>query len=444
MPYAQWHYPIENEKKFKSQFPADYISEAIDQTRGWFYTLLAVATALGHNTPPYKNVINLGLLLDEHGKKMSKSKGNIVEPNALADKYGMDIVRWYMYTVNQPGDNKNFTENDLVKLQRRLQIILWNVYNYFITYGNAADWEFTGKSSEDAKGSPNILDQWINIRLQELINVVTTSLSEFNIFRAARSIENFINDLSTWYLRRSRGRADVNFFATLYRALIYLIKLLAPFMPFFAETIYQNLKAEGYPESIHLDDWPAKKDLSETDKKVLRNMKEVQAIVEVVLSWRKTNNIKVRQPLSDLLIKSDNTELQNYSFILSEELNFVNIQVSAVISADMKDFSKIEAVKGKTPELYINQLLTPELKAQGLARDIERQVQDLRKSSGLKVGQMVDFYYETADRDVYNAFEYFDQNKTYVSRVVGAKQKADFEKEIKAGGQKFWIGLKKS
>ena len=445
MPFAQWHYPIENEQEFKANFPADYITEAIDQTRGWFYTLLAVSTALGKDKPPFRNVINLGHILDGHGKKMSKSKGNIVEPFPLMDKYGIDIVRWYMYTVNQPGDNKNFSEVDLVSYQRRVQMILWNVYIYFLTYANATNWEFTSGSPDDAKNSSNVLDQWIKLRLQELVNGVTGNLDEYNVFRASRSIEEFVTDLSTWYIRRSRGRIDANFFASLHRTLIYLVKILAPFMPFFSETIYSNLHQTGsnYPESVHLDDWPEKKPLSESDKKILNNMREIRNIVESVLSWRKSNNIKVRQPLSDLLIKSDKDELQSYSYLLADELNFVNIQVSKDASIPT-GFDKIDGVAGKHPEIYINKILTPELKAQGMSREIERTVQSLRKESGLSVGQLVDFYYETKSKEVYDAFEYFDQNKTYVTRVIGARQKADFEKDIKINGQRIWIGLKKA
>lgn len=171
-------------------------------------------------------------------------------------------------------------------------------------------------------------------------------------------------------------------------------------------------------------------------------MREIRNIVESVLSWRKSNNIKVRQPLSDMLIKSDKDELQDYSYLLADELNFVNIQVSKDASSP-EGFDKIDSVAGKHPEIYVNKILTPELRAQGMAREIERMVQSLRKESGLSMGQLVDFYYETKSREVYNAFEYFDQNKTYITRVIGARQKTDFGKDIKINGQRIWIGLKK-
>jgi len=440
MPYAQWHYPFENEDIFKKQFPADFITEAIDQTRGWFYTLLAISTAIGNTLPPYKNVINLGHILDEKGRKMSKSKGNVIEPFSLMDQFGIDVVRWYMYSVNQPGDNKNFKQDDLLLMQRRVQLISWNILNYLVTYANNAGWE---PSKNRTFNSDNILDQWIYLRLQELTVAITDNMDQYNLFRSVRSIDDFINELSTWYLRRSRGRNDVEFFSTLHLVLIELAKLLAPFMPFYAETIFNALGGESDPESVHLADWPEKRVLSDSDKKVLKNMSEVRSIVEAVLSWRKAEKIKVRQPLSDLLIKTDNAELQNYSHLLADELNFVNIQVVQNFEGQVDKFDKIEAVAGKHPEIYLNKELSEELRLQGMARELERSVQDLRKKSGLVVGQGVDLYYETDSRQVYDSFEYFDQNKTYVSRVIGARQKTDFETELQIGGHKIWLGLKK-
>lgn len=441
MPYAQWHYPFENQNVFKSQYPADYISEAIDQTRGWFYTLLAIATALGGEIPPYKNVINLGHVLDENGQKMSKSKGNIVEPMVMAEKYGFDIMRWYMYTVNQPGDSKRFSETDLTTMQRKVQIIFWNVYNYFVTYANASKWEYDDDVSPKAvKGSTDVLDQWITLKLQDLINQVTQSLDSYNIFRAVRLQEAFINDFSTWYLRRSRGRTDEAFFATLYRTLIYSIKLMAPFMPFFAETVYQNLRAKGYPESIHLDSWPQAQALEEDQCKQLEEMENVRNIVEAALAWRKSAGIKVRQPLADLIVMADEAAYGKYTSIIADELNMT--EVSFNLSGDVSSYGHIPAVSGKHPEIYINKEISAELAAQGLAREIERAVQVLRKNSGLKVGQMVEFYYETGSPEVYNALEYFDQAKTYVNKIVGSRTNTSISQELKINGYAVWIGLK--
>src|SRR3989344_3893791 len=226
MPYAQWHYPFENKDIFREQFPADYISEAIDQTRGWFYTLLAIATALGAEIPPFRNVVNLGHVLDAEGRKMSKSKGNIVEPMRLAERYGMDIVRWYIYTTNQPGDPKRFDESELTRLQRKVQTILWNVYNYFLTYAKSAHWQPQGV----ARSAPiNELDEWIMLRRDDLVSKVTKYLEAFDMFHAARVIEAFIEDLSTWYLRRSRGLVDHEFFAVLHQVLLDMASVIAPF-----------------------------------------------------------------------------------------------------------------------------------------------------------------------------------------------------------------------
>ncbi|MDP2933629.1 MAG: class I tRNA ligase family protein, partial [bacterium] len=466
MPFAQWHYPFENKERIECggdpstplrsaqddkpsacQFPADYISEALDQTRGWFYTLLAITTALGYDAPPYKNVICLGHILDSRGQKMSKSKGNVVMPSDLAEKYGMDIVRWYMYSTNQPGEAKLFTEADLVRMQRRVQLILWNVYNYFVTYANIGGWEFDPQVSPDeAKNSPNVLDQWITIRLQQLINSVTENLSNYNVFRASRGIEQFIDDLSTWYLRRSRGRFDRNFFATLYRTLIYLVKILAPSLPFLAEKIYANLTPSypprdsgGYPESVHLADWPKVRDLNVEETKVLERMKEIRTIVEAALAWRKNNNFKVRQPLARLHIVGAGFDSQDYLNLLSEELNIADVSVGSVVPGGL-----VRANEGtSSPQVFIDPTLTPELKSKGLARELERIIQDLRKESGFKVGEQAEMFYETSSTEIYDAFAYFDQNKTYIERITGAKEKADFEKQLRVGDYAIWLGLRK-
>jgi isoleucyl-tRNA synthetase len=466
MPYAQWHYPFENreridcahtivgspslperdpspaaqdDKPSACQFPADYISEAIDQTRGWFYTLLAVAVALGYEEPPFKNVICLGLVLDGTGKKMSKSKGNIVEPMALSEKYGFDIVRWYMYSVNQPGEAKRFVETDLLKMQRRIQLILWNVYNYFVTYAVSNRWE----PALNLEAPSDILDRWIDIRLRHTAATVSKYLAHYDVFRASRTLEEYLDDLSTWYLRRSRGRSEKIFFTTLYGNLLSLIKMMAPFMPFVTEAIYRNLRTREMPESLHLCAWPEGQEISEDEKKVLENMREVRTIVEAVLAWRKTNTLKVRQPLGLLHVKSANAELKDYIYLLADELNFLSVTVSAEAPAEAGTLEKLAINSPGKPEVYLDKNVTDELKARGMAREMEREVQELRKTSGLKVGQMVRLYYETTSQQVYEAFEYFDQNKAYITRVIGAREKVNFEKEIEVTGQKVWLGLKK-
>jgi len=352
----------------------------------------------------------------------------------------MDIVRWYMYSVNQPGEAKLFAETDLVRMQRRVQLILWNVYNYFITYANIGGWEFDPQGSPgEAKNSPNILDQWITIRLQQLINSATEGLSHYNVFRTSRDIEQFIDDLSTWYLRRSRGRFDRNFFATLYRTLIYLVKILAPLLPFLAEKLYANLNAPGFPESVHLDDWPKSRDLDVEETKVLGRMKEIRVVVEATLAWRKNNNFKVRQPLARLHIVGAGFDSQDYLNLLAEELNIADVSVGSAVPDGLV---RVNEGAG-SPQMFIDPTLTPALKSKGLARELERLVQDLRKDSGFKVGEQAEMFYETPSTEIYDAFAYFDQSKTYIDRIIGAKEKADFEKQLRVGDYEIWLGLRK-
>ncbi|MCL5436114.1 MAG: isoleucine--tRNA ligase [Patescibacteria group bacterium] len=443
MPYAQWHWPFENQEIFTKQFPADYISEAIDQTRGWFYTLLAVSTALGETRPPFRNVICLGHILDARGQKMSKSKGNVVVPEDLFSKYGADIVRWYMYSVNQPGSPKLFMEADLSRMQRRLQMILWNVSNYFITYANTRGWTFDPRiSPAQSKDSERVLDKWINARLQQVVNEVTSNLEHYDVFRSARSLERLIDDLSTWYLRRSARPNGRRFFATLYRLLIYIVRLLAPFMPFLSEAIYLNLHHPDFPVSVHLHEWPQSKELTEGDRDQLAMMEQARKIAEAVLAFRKTRGLKVRQPLSELIVVQKSSELTPYLDLLAEELNFVNLSIAPTPPQDAR-FAKLES---STDEyvLYVDAELTPELLSKGLARDLERAVQELRRLSGLSVGERVELYYETSNQAVYDAFEYFDIGKTGIERVIGSRQSVDWQTNFDAGETgTVWLGLKR-
>src|SRR3990167_5407883 len=303
------------------QFPADFISEAIDQTRGWFYTLLAVSTLLGKKTP-YKNVICLGHVLDAKGEKMSKSKGNIVNPWQAGDKYGFDAIRWYFYSINQPGDPKRFAEVDLQTIVRGRQLILWNIYSYFVTYANANNWSAAKKM--DKGGKKHILDEWLLARLQELTNLVTESLTNYDLFRSSRSVEVFIEDFSKWYIRRSRGRSDDSFFETTHHVLAELCKLLAPFMPFLSDNIYQGLGEKG---SVHLSEWPKSKKLTSRENEVLSSTSLLRAEVEKGHAERAKAGRKLRQPLQFVgsavgMIVED----PDLSAILKDELNVLEVK----------------------------------------------------------------------------------------------------------------------
>ena len=362
MPFAQWHYPFENEDKFEKNFPADYISEAIDQTRGWFYTLLAVSTLLGKGTS-YKNVICLGHVLDEKGNKMSKSKGNIVDPWTVLNEAGADGMRWYFYSVITPGESFRFSVNLVKDINRRFLLILWNIYNYFVTYANLNGW--SPKGSELAPS--NILDKWIMARLKGLSFEVTKKLDSYDIFTATATIESFVQDFSTWYIRRSRGRSDPNFYETTHFVLVSLSKLIAPFMPFVADEMFKNLTKE---DSVHLSSWTRAEKPGVGDLKLLSNMAQVRQLAEKAHSLRKKAGVALRQPLSSLSINVPLAEeLKN---ILKDEVNVKNIVEGEAVSLDTK--------------------ITADLKAEGDAREIIRSIQGERKKLATALDEKIRVY----------------------------------------------------
>lgn len=420
MPYAQWHYPFTNKTVFAEQFPADYISEAIDQTRGWFYTLLAISTLLDMG-PAYKNVINVGHILDSKGQKMSKSKGNIVDPWTIMNKHGVDALRWYMYSINQPGDSKLFNERDVELMARKHFLTLWNVLSFFTTYAAHDNWE------PKSAGNPSmdLLDQWISLRTQELVNNVSVWLEHYDVFKAVRAIEEFINELSTWYVRRSRDRKGEDLYETLYYVLKKLSKLIAPAAPFMAENIWQILKLDTDEESVHLSDWPTKKELDEDQKALLKKMEIVRNLVETGHGQRKLAGIKVRQPLASMKYHSAAGKLDDeLEKILSSELNVREVEYGPQEMDSQVEFDTN---------------LTPELKREGLARELERTVQDMRKQAGMKVGDLVNLFYDTDDKELVSAFELFDTKKTYVREIKQGK--GGKSEELSVEGKKITIAL---
>ncbi|MEK7744344.1 MAG: class I tRNA ligase family protein, partial [Elusimicrobiota bacterium] len=283
MPYAQWHYPFENKELVDSgeAFPADYISEAIDQTRGWFYTLLAVSTLLGRERP-FKNVICLGHVLDAEGKKMSKSLGNVVNPMEMIEKYGADAVRWYMYTINQPGESKRFDEKALGDIVRKNFTILMNVAAFYEL--------FAQEGTSQVKDPTHVLDRWILARLNKLVVDTTDRLEKYIITETVRDLGAFIDDLSTWYVRRSRDRMKGEDVAdraaaieTLRQCLFTLSKLMAPFAPFLAESLYKQVG--GPLASVHLEEWPVS-DSALIDEVVLEEMGRTRSLVSRALERR--------------------------------------------------------------------------------------------------------------------------------------------------------------
>ncbi|HCU32153.1 TPA: isoleucine--tRNA ligase, partial [Candidatus Uhrbacteria bacterium] len=311
MPFAQWHYPFENKEKIDEgiAYPADYISEAIDQTRGWFYTLLAVATLLGKERP-YKNVICLGHVLDAKGKKMSKSIGNVVDPVETINKYGADAVRWYMYSINQPGDSKRFDLKTLDEMIKKVFMILWNVMTFYELYeGGESGLNSPTPRFGEAKGGKekeSVLDRWALARLNQLIKDSTEQLENYKVTESVRAIADFINDLSTWFVRRSRDRfkgtdeADkAAAIATLRECLLGITKLMAPFAPFLSDAIY--LRMHGGKASVHLDGWPIV-DQAMLHEKLLERMARARSVVSKILEKRAESGRPVRQPLASATV----------------------------------------------------------------------------------------------------------------------------------------------
>ena len=337
MPFAQWHYPFENEEMFKNNFPAQYISEAIDQTRGWFYTLTALGTALFGRTP-FENCIVLGHVLDGKGQKMSKSKKNGVDPLVLLDSVGADATRWYFYTGCAPWLSSRLSIDNVKESQRGFLSTLWNVYSFYVLYAEID--KFNPLQYKDFKIS-NVMDKWIISKLNTLVKEVDNKLDSYDITNAALKIESFTDELSNWYVRRNRERFwsenltddKIGAYVTLYTVLVTLSKVAAPFVPFMTEEIYQNLVVnldKNAPESVHLCTWP-KVDEGLIDGKLEEQMDLAYKIVKLGRSARNLSNIKNRQPLSEMLISVD-TLPKYYADIVKEELNVKQVELGAEMS----------------------------------------------------------------------------------------------------------------
>lgn len=389
MPFAGLHYPFENMEGFKKAFPADYICEGMDQTRGWFYTLHALSTLL-FKEAAYKNVICLGLIMDKAGKKMSKSKGNVVDPMEMMQKYGADSVRWHFFTMNQPGETKNFDEKDLGDAVRRVFLILWNTYSFFMTYAEVDGFDPTKNDWEPKR--LGALDKWILARLNETKKVVLECADAYDVTKAGRSLEELIGELSTWYVRRSRRRfwkseSDEDkkaAYSTLYKVLKEIAVLMAPFAPFVAEEVYQGLRLKSDPESVHMCNYPK---VEEDDfGSILEQMKLVKKVVEVGLSLRAAAKVKVRQPLETLVVvgkySSDENYVEELEEIVKNELNIKKLIVTEKEPAQMKKFALAEDGGYK---FGLDTELTPELVAEGGVRDLVRLIQEKRKEENFVV-----------------------------------------------------------
>ena len=467
MPFAQWGYPEikGNDKEFKAHYPADYISEAIDQTRGWFYTLLAVASLMEHcgvvkDGAPYRNVICIGHVLDKHGKKMSKSRGNVVDPWVMCDKFGADTLRWYLYTVNQAGDPKKFDVKDIQDKNRRIFGTLYNSLVFFQTY---AEKDFKPKNIK----SKNILDKWIVSVFNSCASKVINYLEKYDVVSAAREIENFIDDFSNWFIRRSRERFQRpkntqeknEATQTLYSMLLELSKLIAPFAPFIGEHIYQQLTRKNFStpnnlsdstgqassknkieESVHLCDYP-KPDKKLVDKKLEESMKQAREIVAKALALRMEKKIKIRQPIVSLKLKTKKEQVRlNGQEKLKTEKGLLDLIKDEI---NVKQIIFDDTIKS---EIEIDTEMTQELKEEGLARELVRQVQQMRKEASFVPSDVISIMYQVSSSEREKIFKNWGK---YIKQETNSKslepykegEKFDLKKEINLEGEKINVGI---
>lgn len=436
MPFAELHAPFQNDELFKQRYPADFISEYIPQTRAWFYVMHVIGSTI-FGQEAFKNVVTTGTILAEDGSKMSKSKNNFPDPYELIERYGVDAIRYYLLTSPViGGEDLNFSEKGVSEVNRKLSVILYNVWSFFRMYDKS-------KVSGEVPASEHAMDKWILNYLNQTHARVTKYLDEYNTVKAGREIQDFVTELSTWYVRRSRDRikegdeSAKQALAMLGFALVEVTKMMAPFMPFIAEHLYQDLTGKS---SVHLAPWS---NAHEVEESVLSEMQQARELVELGLALRKEQNLKVRQPLAELLyILPEEKQLNdNLKAIVAEEINVKSVTPTGEI------LNRPHLVAKEVPgiKIALNTELTPELKKEGLARELERQIQDLRKKSGLQIGELVDVYYNTQDEelaDVLNSL--VDRKKTFVNQIkTSLEVEADFEAQAKVEGKPIWLGLVK-
>ncbi|MCW1948941.1 MAG: isoleucine--tRNA ligase, partial [Candidatus Shapirobacteria bacterium] len=456
MPLAQYHYPNgateEDKERVESgkYFPADFISEAIDQTRGWFYTLHAIANLLWKagkvsEGRAFKNVICLGHIVDAQGKKMSKSKGNMVDPMEIMQEYSADMLRYFLYTVNQPGMVKKFDVKSMKDVMNRVFRMLWNSYYFFVMYANIDKFEpaFTHSSGEYANTiSRNTLDKWILAELYQLINDVDKKLNSYDIYGAAKDLEIFIDNLSNWYIRRSRKRFwksesdedKKDAYTTLHQVLVMLSKLMAPFTPFISEEIYKNLTGK---ESVHLAEYPQGGTISFVDEweKYIILMRVARTTVNAGLQQRALSKIKVRQPLSKVTIKSPEIKkLEKDDKKLFDELLDI-----------LKDELNVKVVffdEEQTEEAILDTEITEELKLEGQAREVIRFIQEMRKEAGYEVDNRIVVGYSGMSQ-LFDKFGDMIAKEVLANALKPENVQADLQKEFSVDGEKIIIGIKR-
>ena len=455
MPFAQHHYPFENQDVFRSQFPADFISEAVDQTRGWFYSLLAISTLL-FNCAPFKNVIVLGHVQDENGQKMSKSKGNAVDPFDALSTYGADAIRWYFYTNSAPWLPNRFYGRAVVEGQRKFMGTLWNTYAFWVLYADIDSFDPTKYKLSDC--ALTVMDRFILSRLNTTVAETDDHLNNYRIPEAAKSLSTFVDELSNWYVRRCRERFwgkdmtddKIAAYMTLYTCLVTIAKAAAPMIPFMAEDMYQNLVRtvdKSAPESVHLCDYPVS-DAAYIDRALEDDMEFILSVVVLGRSARNGANIKNRQPLDAMYVKTDRTVSEYYREIVEDELNVKRVEfvrdVSAFSSYTFKP--QLKTVGPKYGKLLgkIKAALTAldgnaakrELDESGALRlDFDGEEVVLTEADLLIEVQQKEGYFSAADRDLVVALdtrltpELIEEGymRELISKIQTMRKDADFE-----------------
>ncbi|MFH1175368.1 MAG: isoleucine--tRNA ligase [bacterium] len=457
MPLAQFSYPNLADEKTKEKieqgkyFPADYISEAIDQTRGWFYTLHAIATLLNKagkipEGRAYKNVICLAHILDAKGKKMSKSRGNVIDPMETMEKYGADVLRWVLFTINQPGMPKKFDIKAMDDAMSRIFRMILNSYSFFTMYANLD--KITNYELRITNyGSWNLLDKWIISELNNLIKDVNEKLENYDIYNAGKNIEKFIDNLSNWYIRRSRRRfwkseddADKNgAYQTLYTVLVELAKLMAPFTPFISETIFRNLvigvdggNSSEKIVSVHLENYPVA-DMRLIDEKLNEQMEKTRKIVEMGLAARAKAGVKVRQPLNQLFVVGVDELPEELKELVKDEVNIKKVNLSCHPESPKSGEGSREQseiiIEENGIKIFLDMNMTEELRVEGMAREIVRLIQEARKKAGFEISDRIDISWSAKDDLIQKAFLDF---REYIMRETLA-EKMEFSENLENG-----------
>lgn len=456
MPYAQFHYPFENKDKFESEFPGDFIAEYVGQIRAWFYYLHALSVGLfGKNS--FKNVIVTGTITGNDGRKLSKSLGNYTDPNEVMDKYSADALRFTM--LNSPvmaGEDISLLDKDVSDNNRKLSMV-WNMYDFFTTYASVDGWEWNGRLEDPSEQLENDLDKWIVARLHSLMLEVEESMDKYDIPGALKGVLPFIDDASNWYVRRSRKRfwksdndQDKDLaYKTLHYVLVRLSQVMAPFTPFMSEELYRQLTGG---ESVHLTDWPEVNKPDKASTELLLKMEQVRAAVEMGLAQRAAAGLKVRQPLANVKIYGLHKLDDQLIELIKDELNVKQVEVvkgPVKLKGDEKFTEVLEKNHDRWPLLDIkvelDLTLTAELKTEGLAREVIRQVQEARKQAGLQVDDRIALKLETDSDNLQKALK--SHHTAIYEETLATKQlegKAQHSQTVETDGQKLLIELSKA